>query len=352
MTQITEDEKWRAFESKDPAYEGRFYVAVRTTGVYCRLSCSARPLRKNVLFFETPEAAEAAGYRACKRCHPRLDKLPTVQLVERVVAFIRSNGHGRLDALAIETGYSPFHLQRVFKQAIGVSPLQYARTHRADQLKQQLAQSPAASVTSSILDAGFNSSGQAYAQLSDAGVTPGKYKAGGVGTGIGYTIVSCGLGRMLVAGTQRGLCAVYFGDDDAVLERALLDEYPNAEIERHVHSELSDWAQAVQRAIDGTREQRAALRQLPLDVQGTAFQAQVWQALRRIPDGETRSYTAVAREIGRPSAMRAVANACGANRLALVIPCHRVVRENGAAGGYRWGEARKQRLLANEARHV
>jgi AraC family transcriptional regulator, regulatory protein of adaptative response / methylated-DNA-[protein]-cysteine methyltransferase len=337
---------WAAFEAKDARFDGRFFVAVRTTGIYCRPSCSARPARKNVEFFPSADAAEAAGYRACKRCHPRAQVLPAAELTQRVVAFIEANGHAKLDTLGRELNFSPFHLQRVFKQAMGVSPLQYAKAHRITQLKRHLHTAPSA--TTAIHDAGFGSSSGAYEAIGTAGMTPGAYRAGGAGATIGYTIVNSALGRMLVAGTQRGLCAVYFGDDDVALERSLREEYPKAQIEHHIDSALSAWALSVSGFLD-RKHGHAALRALPLDVQGTAFQARVWQALRDIPEGETRSYGEVAQAIGRPTAMRAVANACGANRLAVVIPCHRVVREDGATGGYRWGGARKAQLLEREA---
>jgi AraC family transcriptional regulator of adaptative response/methylated-DNA-[protein]-cysteine methyltransferase len=344
---LTKDERWAIWESRDAAYDGRFFVAVRTTGVYCRPSCPARPLRKNVVFFDSADAAESAGFRACKRCHPRAERAPAQDIVARVTAFIAEHGHARLEALSASLGYSPFHVQRVFKQALGVSPLQYAKARRARQFKQSLAEQ--ASVTTAMLDAGINSSSQLYAPDASIGMTPAAYKSGGLGARIDYAMSACALGRMLVAATRRGLCAVYFADTDAELIAALRAEYPRADIAHRApgaRTDLDAWSARIAGFVEGDVT-RAPLADLPLDVQGTAFQAQVWQALRDIPSGETRSYSEVARAIGRPTAMRAVANACGANRVAVVIPCHRVVREDGA-GGYRWGVSRKAALLARE----
>jgi AraC family transcriptional regulator of adaptative response/methylated-DNA-[protein]-cysteine methyltransferase len=343
---MNDEQRWAIWEAKDARYDGQFFVAVRTTGVYCRPSCPARPLRKNVVFFETADAAEAAGFRPCKRCHPRAERLPAEHLTARVTAFIAEHGHARLDALSAETGYSPFHLQRVFKQNVGVSPLQFAKARRAQQLKHKLKQP--VSVTTAVLDAGYGSNTQIHADGA-LGMTPGEYRAGGAGARIHYAFADTALGRMLLAVTERGLCAIYFGDDDAGLLRELRAEYPRAALAADIRDDAQGYVECVMRVLDGGAR-HSTLRNLPLDVQGTAFQAQVWQALRAIPEGETRSYAQVAQAIGRPTAMRAVANACGANRVAMVIPCHRVVREGGASGGYRWGVERKRALLAIERR--
>jgi AraC family transcriptional regulator, regulatory protein of adaptative response / methylated-DNA-[protein]-cysteine methyltransferase len=333
---------WAAFEAKDATFDGRFFVAVRTTGVYCRPSCAARPHRKNVVFFETADAAEAAGFRACKRCHPRDERLPAQLMAARVTAFVSENGHARLDDLSAALHVSPFHLQRTFKQVMGVTPAQYARSARGSRLNHALRDSD--SVTDAIYAAGFGSGSQVY---GDSAMPPGAYRQGGRGQQIDFIVSDSALGRMLVAATGRGLCAVYFGDDDRALIGSLHTEYPNAQIAASSSDSLIAWAQAIIRFLD-KREHHHVLRDLPLDVQGTAFQAQVWQALRTIPEGETRSYAQLAAAIGRPTAMRAVANACGANRVAVVIPCHRIVREGGATGGYRWGVERKAALLARE----
>ena len=345
---MTEAQLWQAWEGKDSMLDGKFYVAVRTTRIYCRPSCPARPLRKNVSFFASCDEAEAAGYRACKRCHPRDAAMPDTssELAQRAVQLIESSGSARLDELGRQLNVSPFHLQRVFKKVLGVSPLKYAQSHQQTQIKAELKRGE--TVTHATFNAGFNSSSQVYEQSDLAlGMTPGNYQRGGRGMQIAYTLLGCALGRMLIAGTPRGICAVYFGDDDAQMEQALLKEYPAAGIERHENTVLSEWAQAVVQYLD-RRQPYGTLAKLPIDVQGTAFQAMVWQALRQIPPGTTWSYSDVAKAIGQPTAMRAIANACGANRVSVVIPCHRVVREDGKTGGYRWGPMRKAKLLATE----
>lgn len=341
---MNQEQMWAIWEAKDAAYDGVFFAAVRTTRVYCRPSCPARPLRKNIAFYDSADAAEAAGYRACKRCHPRATHAPAEQLAQQIAAFIAEHGHARLESLCTATGYSPFHLQRVFKKVMGVSPLQYARARRSEQLRLHLAQPVA--VTTAIQDAGYSTS-QAYAADEQPGMTPGDYKAGASGIEIDYMLTPSALGRMLIAATRRGLCAVYFDDNDAALVDALRAEYPKATLRACQRDDMALWAAQLAQFLAGQVE-HAALQRLPVDVQGTAFQALVWQALREIPSGVTRSYSQIAQAIGRPTAMRAVANACGANRVAVVIPCHRVVREDGNAGGYRWGAQRKTQLLQRE----
>jgi len=347
---LSEDQMWRAFEDKDAAYDNQFFVAVRTTRIYCRPSCPARPLRKNVVFFPTWQAAEDAGFRACKRCHPKQTFDNATTLAQRAAELIQADGTARLDQLSAALHISPFHLQRTFKKVMGVSPLQYARAQRIQQVKQEL--KTGTRVTDAVYNAGFNSSSRLYEQAAGIGMTPGAYQKGGQGMNIDYTIIDSALGRMLIAGTPRGLCALYLGDDDATLERELAQEYPAARIQRHPrhdHTALHQWAEAVTQYLN-QEQPHAALAQLPLDVQGTAFQARVWQALRTIPEGETRSYSELAHSIGQPTAVRAVANACGANHVAVVIPCHRAVRQGkgNVVGGYRWGTARKAKLLAQE----
>ena len=297
-------------------------------------------------------AAEAAGFRACKRCHPRAEIVPAAALAQQAATWIDANGNARLASLAQALHVSPFHLQRVFTRVMGVSPAGYARARRAGQLKSALRQTPTA--TEAIFEAGFGSSAAAYAPPAGGlGMTPAVYQRGGRGMQIGFALLDSPLGRMLVAGTARGLCAVYFGDSDSALEAELLREYPEAAIEKHISSALSEWVGDLLAYLE-RRGSHGALAALPLDVQGTAFQARVWQALRMIPEGEVRSYGDVARAIGAPTAMRAVANACGANRVAVVIACHRVVREgvregkSAGIGGYRWGVARKAQLLTAE----
>jgi AraC family transcriptional regulator of adaptative response/methylated-DNA-[protein]-cysteine methyltransferase len=338
---LSDDQRWAICQARDARYDGRFYTAVRSTGIYCRPSCAARPLRKNVRFFDSAEAAEAAGFRPCKRCQPRAELAPAAQLIERVTAFVRSQGHARLDALAAELGYSPFYLQRVFKAQMGVSPSQFARAWRIERVK--IALSAETPVTAALLDAGQHTPAKPL-----LGMTPSAYRSGGMGEAIGYLCDACSLGRVLVAATARGICALYFGDSDDTLAHALRGEFPGAAINAQTDDPtLRQWTDTVLAVL---RSDRAydALAQTPLDLRGTAFQALVWRALRAIPAGETRSYADVAASIGRPSAARAVANACGANRVALVIPCHRVVRGDGGTGGYRWGGERKARLLDAE----
>ncbi len=346
MSRLTEEQMWRAWEAKDANYDGQFFVAVKTTGIYCRISCPARPLRKNMVFFATCDEAEAAGFRACKRCHPREATLPdnAAELTQRAIEIIANSGKARLDELSSQLNISPFHLQRTFKKVMGVSPLQYAKAQRANHIKQELKTN--GRVTDAIYNAGFESASRMY-ENKTLGMTPTIYKKGGSGMQIGYTVLPCLLGRMLMAGTANGICAIYFGDDDEKLERELMQEYPNAGIEKHISSELRDWADAVIAFMERKRD-HASLGKLPLDVQGTAFQARVWQALRQIPEGQTRSYSEIAKAIGQPTAMRAVANACGSNKVSIVIPCHRVVREDGSTGGYHWGSERKAVLLERE----
>ncbi len=264
------------------------------------------------------------------------------------VALIDAGGSAKLGDLSAQLHVSPYHLQRAFKRAMGVSPRQYALARRVKDMKTGLRNG--ASATEAIYEAGFGSSSRAYAQSASLGMTPGAYGRGGRGMVIGYALADSALGRMLLAATPRGVCAVYFGDSDDELRRALSDEYPAAHIERSdADPELEARAAAVAEYLDSGRSY-ASLSSLPLDVYGTAFQARVWQALRDIPPGDTRTYAEVAKAIGRPAATRAVANACAANRAAMIIPCHRVVRADGGVGGYRWGEERKRRLLDEEIR--
>lgn len=340
--------RWQACLDKDAGFDGQFVFGVRTTGIYCRPSCTARtPLRKNVRFFATPDDAEQAGLRACKRCLPREGAAPdaAADLARQAAAIIQQSGRARLDELSAQLHISPFHLQRTFKKVMGVSPLQFARAYRINAVKHGLKQGQ--SVTTAIYDAGFNNSSSLYEQTPAIGMTPSAYQRGGRGMQIGYAITNCVAGRMLVAATTRGLCAVYFGDSDQGLIAMLREEYPAAEIAENDQPHTVSWARQIAGYWNGN-EPYAALAKLPLDVQGTAFQARVWQAIREIPAGVTQNYGEIARAIGEPGATRAVANACGANRVGVVIPCHRVVRADGALGGYRWGAERKRQLLTLE----
>jgi AraC family transcriptional regulator of adaptative response/methylated-DNA-[protein]-cysteine methyltransferase len=338
---------WRACLDRNADFDGRFVFAVRTTGIYCRPSCPARkPHRQNVQFFAAPELAREAGFRACKRCQPDRSHLrdPVAERVLSVCHYIRS-AHDEsltLARLGKRFSFSPAHLQRVFKQYVGISPLAYAEAVRMNQLK--LALQEGASVTEAIYASGFSSSSRVYERAARAiGMTPRRYQDRGRGERIRFSIVPSALGRLLVASTDKGICAVQLGDDDAALEGLLREEFSGAAIERN-DREHADWVQGVV----GIAEGRSPHTSLPIDIRGTAFQQQVWRALQKIPAGRTRSYADVARSIGHPGAVRAVGSACGANPTALVVPCHRVVRTDGALGGYRWGLDRKRQLLESE----
>jgi AraC family transcriptional regulator, regulatory protein of adaptative response / methylated-DNA-[protein]-cysteine methyltransferase len=347
----TYDAEWRAVEDHDAQYDGQFVYAVRTTGIYCRPSCpSRRPVRANVSFFSSPDDAESAGYRACRRCNPKnVDyESRTAKSVERARAFLDANAERvvSLAELATHVGVSASHLQRSFKQIVGVSPKQYQNALRVQQLKNRLRAGD--TVSRATYEAGFGSSSRVYEQ-SDAtlGMTPASFRRGGAGIAIRYTIADAPLGRVLVATTTRGVCAVELGATDADVERALRDDFPNALIARG-DDEHDSWVKAVIAQIAGSRNESS--RSVPLDPKGTAFQLRVWKALRDIPRGERRSYSDVAAAIGQPTAIRAVARACATNKLALLVPCHRVVRSDGALSGYKWGIDRKRRLLDDEAK--
>jgi AraC family transcriptional regulator of adaptative response/methylated-DNA-[protein]-cysteine methyltransferase len=350
MSARIDSERWSAVVARDAEQDGRFVYAVRTTGVYCKPSCaSRRALRENVSFFADPSAAEAAGFRACKRCDPRATESSTSRVIAKARAYLEANVDAppALGTLARAVGMSASHLQRTFTRHVGVSPRKYAAALRADRLKAHLR--AGATVSRATFDAGYGASSRAYdAATEQLGMTPGAYRRGGKGVDIRYMTASTSLGRLLVAATDRGVCAITLGDDDATLENALNSEYPQSTRTRvrgtRGAEQLRAWVAAVSAYIEGAEREIS----VPLDVSGTPFQERVWEALRRIPYGETRSYAQVAESIAAPSAARAVASACARNRISLVIPCHRVVRGSGAPGGYRWGIARKQRLLARE----
>ncbi|HMO59798.1 MAG TPA: bifunctional DNA-binding transcriptional regulator/O6-methylguanine-DNA methyltransferase Ada [Roseiflexaceae bacterium] len=346
MHPTEQHEYWQAVLARDNRYDGRFVYAVQSTGIYCRPSCpSRRPRADRVAFFAAPAEAEQAGFRACRRCRPDLPAADErIKLVQRICSYIdlHLDAPLRLDELGALVGVSPFHLQRLFRQVAGISPRQYVEAQRMARLKQHLRAGD--DVTGAIYDAGFASSSRVYERAAtQLGMRPGEYRAGGVGITIGYTTAACVLGQLLLAGTERGICAVRLGDDAEALAQALPAEFPAATIVRD-DQRLLVWVEAVLRYLDG----REPHLDLPLDVRATAFQWIVWEALRAIPYGETRSYGEVATAIGRPAAARAVAQACAANPVALVVPCHRVVRSDGDIGGYRWGKARKRSLLQQE----
>ena len=344
---LDEDSLWRAVMARDARLAGAFVFGVRSTGVYCRPGCPSRlPGREQVVFFASPRAAEQARFRACKRCRPREGSGfdPQQELVKRVCGYIEANLDEPL-TLAILSGYvkiSPYHLQRTFKRIVGITPHQYARARRLSALKSQLREGRG--VTTALYEAGYGSSSRLYEQAAAGmGMTPATYRRGGRGMRIGYTIVDCPLGRLLVGATERGVCAVSLGSADGGLEVALRAEYPAAEIRRD-DGGFGEWVSALLRHLNGAQPD---LR-LPLDVQATGFQRQVWEQLRAIPYGDVRSYGQIARAMGQPAAARAVGRACATNPVAVVIPCHRAVGGNGSLTGYRWGLERKRLLLERE----
>ena len=346
---LTDEARWQAVQSRDPAADGHFVYAVRTTGVYCRPSSSARlPKRENVEFFGNAEAAEAAGYRPSRRARGDQTRaaIERAALVARACRLIEgAEVLPRLDELAQQAGMSPHHFHRIFKAETGLTPKAYASACRARRLREELSV-PTASVTDAIYEAGFNSNSRFYETAEQLlGMCARDYRAGGVGAVIRFAVAQCSLGALLVAQSQRGICAILLGDDPDALVRDLQDQFPKAQL---IGGD-GDFEQLLAQVV-GFIEAPSLGLYLPLDVRGTAFQQRVWQALRAIPAGETASYAQVAERIGAPKAVRAVAGACASNRLAVAIPCHRVVRSDGALSGYRWGVERKRALLEREAR--
>jgi AraC family transcriptional regulator of adaptative response/methylated-DNA-[protein]-cysteine methyltransferase len=340
-----EDGRWEAFVRRDPAADGLFVVAVDSTCIYCRPTCPARrPLRKNVRFLPDAATAERQGYRACKRCKPDLAQLPSEALVEKVKALLEADLETPpgLDALARTAGFSPAHLQKVFKKHTGLSPKEFVSAARLERWKAELrAGKP---VTEAWLDAGYGSAGRAYAAArKQMGMSPAQYGKGGAGQHITWTVLDTPLGALLLARTEKGLCRVAFGEKASGLESMLRSEFPAAELER-----ASPESDARLRAAAVALGEPSGAEHIPLDVRATRFQRQVWQALRAIPSGSTASYADVARSMGHPRAVRAVARACATNPVALAVPCHRVVHSDGSLSGYRWGPERKRALLAAE----
>ncbi len=335
----------QAWLARDRSFDGQFVVAVTSTGIYCRPSCPARrPRPDRVKFFDEPVTAEAAGFRACRRCHPKGESAdPKAPLVAEICRYLDAQvAPPTLEELGAQFGFSPYHLQRIFKRVMGMSPREYIATRRVERFKDSVKEGN--KVSEAIYDAGFGSSSRLYEQATaELGMTPGAYRRGGQGMQIGYRIVDCSLGRLLVAATEIGLCFVSLGNDDAVLEMALHNEYPAGQIAR-ADDGFGEWLAAIVEQI----EQGMPARDLPLDVQGTALQRQVWAALREIPPGTTTSYSELARSLGRPKAVRAVAQACARNPVAVVVPCHRVTGSDGSLRGYRWGVERKQALIERE----
>ncbi len=342
-----DDARWDAVRRRDPAFDGKLFFAVRTTGVYCRPSCGSRPARReNVSFYASVGAAERAGYRACKRCRP--DKLgapdPKVEAVKRACEMIASAEEApKLADLAARAGMSPYHFHRLFKKVTGVTPKAYAAQTQARRAADGLR--TAETITAAIYDAGFNSSSRFYETASARlGMTPTAVRRGGKGAAIRFAIGEASLGAVLVAATDKGVCAILLGDDPDVLARELQDRFPRAEL---VGGDPV-FERTVARVV-GLIEAPGQRLDLPLDIRGTAFQERVWQALRAIPASRTATYAQIARAVGQPKAARAVAQACAANPLAVAIPCHRVVRADGDVSGYRWGVERKRALIAREA---
>jgi len=337
--------RWRAVAGRDDDLLGVFVYGVRTTGVYCRPGCGARrPLRDNVEFFATPFEASAAGYRACRRCSPETAQSsdPALSAVIAACRQLEQGDEASVAEMASALGYSERHLRRRFLEVVGVPIGAYRRAQRATRVRSSLRNG--SSVTDAVFDAGYGSFRGFYefgaAQL---GMTPGRYRNGGRGERIRYTSVATPLGYVVAGCTSRGVCAVRLGADENALTKDLKEEFPNATIERDDDG-LADVARVLAGAVRGGGDATA----LPLDVEGTAFQIRVWEALRRIPLGQTRTYSQVASEIGAPAAVRAVASACAANHVALAVPCHRVVRQDGSLGGYRWGIELKESLLRAE----
>ncbi|MBD3880568.1 bifunctional DNA-binding transcriptional regulator/O6-methylguanine-DNA methyltransferase Ada [Phormidium tenue FACHB-886] len=343
----TDVQRWEALAQRAPQADGAFFYAVRTTGIYCRPGCSSRlPNQKNVLFFQTCADAEGAGFRPCKRCQPDAVS-PRCQQVEAIVNVCKRIEAAEqplsLKELAAETGFSQYHFHRLFKEVVGVTPKQYAAAQRAKRVRNQL--NPEASITQVIYEAGFGASSSFYEGATDMlGMTPTEYKQGAAGIAIRFAIRQCFLGWVLVAATERGICTIEFGDSPDALTSQLQSCFPNAQLDSSDET-FTSWVEQVVLLVE-TPQQGF---NLPLDIQGTAFQQRVWQILQTIPAGSTASYAAVAQQLGNAKAVRAVARACASNQLAVAIPCHRVIGSDGNLAGYRWGVDRKQALLTREA---
>ncbi len=342
------DPRWAAIANRDASADGKFYYSVTSTGVYCRPSCAARLARpENVRYHLTCEDAEKAGFRPCKRCRPGQPTL-TEQNARKIAKACRlietSEETPSLEELAAYAGLSTYHFHRTFKAITGLTPKDYAEAHRSNRVRASLERSD--TVTDAIYEAGFNSSSRFYDTSNEVlGMTPSKFRAGGADTDIYFAIGECSLGSILVAQSNKGVCSILIGDDPALLVRDVQDRFPKANL---IGNELG-YEDLVAKVV-GLIEKPGVGCDLPLDIRGTAFQRRVWRALQQIPPGSTATYSDIARKIGLPKAVRAVAQACGANALAVAIPCHRVIRNDGSLSGYRWGVERKRALLAREAR--
>jgi len=335
---------WRATLSRDPRADGTFVLAVRSTHIYCRPSCPARrPLRRNVVFFRTREEAEHHGFRPCRRCRPNEVAGP-IALVERACReLVQSDDEGpRFAALATKLGTTPATLRRAFLQVTGLRPRELAQTLRLERFKKMLREGK--NIAEALYETGYGSTSRIYERSNaQLGMTPATYRKGGQHMKIGYSVAKSTLGKVLVAATERGISAVYLGDKDAELVAELRSEYPRADISPASHA-FERWVKEIVQRVEGNPPRL----ELPLDLQATAFQRRVWQELQRIPRGTTRTYSQIARELGNPKAVRAVARACATNPVSIVVPCHRVIRGDGSLAGYRWGLSRKQQLLTRE----
>lgn len=343
---VTDDARWQAIADKDERADGQFWYSVRTTGIYCRPSCPSRlPHRENAMFHKSPEDAEKAGFRACKRCDPKGPGIAGqhAQAVASACRIIKeADEFPSLEELAEAVNMSPGYFHRLFRAATGLTPKAYTNAHRANRVKKALPKRE--TVTEVIYEAGFNSNGRFYADSSKMlGMTPKEFRDGGVGNTIRFAIGECSLGSILVASSEKGVCAILLGDDPDALSRDLQDQFPKANL---VGGD-AEYEKLVAHVVGFIEAPRIGLN-LPLDIRGTAFQQRVWKELQRIPAGKTASYSEIANWIGFPKSARAVAQACGANKLAVAIPCHRVLRHNGDIAGYRWGVDRKNALLVRE----
>lgn len=339
-------EFWRATVERDLRADGKFVFAVRSTHIYCRPTCPARrPRRENAIFFRTTEEAEQNGYRPCRRCRPQ-EQQAAIALVQQAAKLLAQAGEdeaARLDSIAQKLGASPARLRRAFHRMTGLTPREFAHATRLDKFKKLLREG--AGITDALYACGYGSPSRVYEKTNaQLGMTPASYRKGGAGMKIAYTVAPSSLGKVLVAGTDRGISAVYLGDEERALVSALEKEYSRAEIQ-HSANANPGWLKEILSRVEGHPPSVA----LPLDVQATAFQRRVWQELQKIPRGVTRTYTQVARALGKPRSVRAVARACATNPTSIVVPCHRVIRTDGALAGYRWGLQRKQKLLQRES---
>ena len=345
ITPQAADRYWQATIHRDPSADGSFFFAVRSTHVYCRPTCPARrPLRSNTVFFRTPQEAERQGFRPCRRCRPKQQDSATA-LVQRVAVVISTAQEEslRLGELAAQVHSSPAQIRRAFHRVTGISPKEFEQALRLARFKKMLRDG--SGVTDALYACGYGSSSRLYEKTNaQLGMTPASYRKGGEGMQIGYAVANTSLGKVLVASTRRGISAVYLGENEKALTEELHKEYPRAEIMRAPEGN-DNWLQEIVSRVEG----HVPSLELPLDLQATAFQRRVWQELQKIPRGTTRTYTQIAKSLGKPRSVRAVARACATNPVSIVVPCHRVIRKDGALAGYRWGLSRKEKLLDREA---